>query len=34
TGGLIKGNRIDIYLDSEAECVNWGVRDVTVYILE
>lgn len=34
TGGLIKGNRIDIYLDSEAECVNWGVRDVTVYILK
>lgn len=34
TGGLIKGNRIDVYLDSEAECVNWGVKDVTVYILE
>lgn len=34
TGGLIKGNRIDIYLDSESECVDWGVRDVTVYVLE
>ncbi|MGM9567652.1 MAG: 3D domain-containing protein [Clostridia bacterium] len=34
TGGLIKGNRIDIYLDSDAECINWGVRNVTVYILE
>ena len=34
TGGLIKGNRIDIYLDSEAECVAFGVQDVVVYILE
>ena len=34
TGGLIKGNRIDIYLDSEAECNDWGVRNVTVYILK
>lgn len=34
TGGLIKGNRIDIYLDSESECVEWGVRDVSVYILK
>lgn len=34
TGGLIKGNRIDIYLDSEAECQDWGVRNVSVYILQ
>ncbi|HMM06592.1 MAG TPA: 3D domain-containing protein [Clostridiales bacterium] len=33
TGGLIKGNRIDVYLDSEEECINWGVKSVTVYIL-
>lgn len=34
TGGLIKGNRIDLYFDSEAECIDWGVRDVIVHILE
>lgn len=33
TGGKIKGNRIDIFLDTEAECVSWGVRTVTVYVL-
>lgn len=33
TGGLIKGSRIDVYLDSEQECINWGVKSVTVYIL-
>lgn len=32
TGGNIKGNTIDIYMDSEAECRRWGVRYVTVYI--
>lgn len=34
TGGLIKGDRIDLFLGSEAECVDWGVQDVLVYILE
>ena len=34
TGRLIKGNRIDVYLDSEAECVEWGVKNVTVHVLE
>ena len=33
TGGLIKGSRIDVYFDSEQECTNWGVKSVTVYIL-
>jgi len=32
TGGNIKGNTIDIYMNSEAECRRWGVRYVTVYI--
>ena len=34
TGGAIKGNRIDIFLNSNAECVNWGRRSVKVYILD
>ncbi len=34
TGGLIKGNIIDLFMESKAECRNWGRRRVTVYILE
>ena len=33
TGGLIKGNRIDVFLDSEEEAIQWGRREVTVRIL-
>ncbi|MDK2817775.1 MAG: hypothetical protein PWR22_2404 [Moorella sp. (in: firmicutes)] len=33
TGGLIKGNRIDVFLESEAEAIQWGRRPVTVRIL-
>ena len=33
TGGLIKGNRIDVYLNSESECYTWGVKNVKVYVL-
>ena len=29
TGGLIKGNRIDLFLNSEDECINWGVQTVS-----
>ena len=31
TGGLIKGNRIDLFLNSEDECINWGVQTVSLY---
>lgn len=34
TGGLIKGNKIDLYLNDEASCDKWGIKDVEVYILE
>ncbi len=33
TGGAIKGNRIDLYFDSVAECYTFGIRDCTVYFL-
>jgi peptidoglycan hydrolase CwlO-like protein/3D (Asp-Asp-Asp) domain-containing protein len=33
TGGAIKGNIIDLFFPSEAECENWGRRSVTVYVL-
>ncbi|MBQ9769522.1 MAG: G5 domain-containing protein [Clostridia bacterium] len=36
TGGFIYGNRadMDLFLDSEAECVKFGRRNITVYFLE
>ncbi len=33
TGGAIKGNIIDLFMDSRAEALQWGRRNVTVYIL-
>ena len=32
TGGNIKGNTIDIYMNTVAECRKWGARTVTIYI--
>lgn len=31
TGGLIKGNRIDIYMDDHEEALKWGVQYIEVY---
>lgn len=33
-GSAIKGNRIDIFLESNEAALNWGRRKVKVYILE
>ncbi len=33
-GGAIKGNRLDLCYMSLTEAFKWGVRDITVYILE
>ena len=33
TGWLIKGNRIDLFLNSEDECINWGVQTVSLYLI-
>ena len=32
-GGAIKNNRIDIYMNNEYECRQWGVRNITIIIL-
>lgn len=32
-GGSILGNRLDLYMDTDAECFQFGVRDCTVYFL-
>jgi 3D (Asp-Asp-Asp) domain-containing protein len=34
TGGLIKGKRVDLYMDTYTEAINFGCRSVTVYILD
>lgn len=34
TGGAIRGNKIDLCMDSYDEAIQWGRRNVTVYILE
>ena len=34
TGGAINGYKIDVYLDTEDECVSWGVKTVKVWILQ
>ena len=34
TGGAIVGHRIDLFMDTLAECYQWGRRDVEIYILE
>ncbi|MGG5462061.1 3D domain-containing protein [Clostridium sp. B9] len=33
TGGAIKGNKIDLYFDTEEEVSNWGLRNLDIYIL-
>lgn len=35
TGGAMRSGRVlvDLYMDTESECYNWGRRDVNVYIL-
>jgi len=33
TGGAIKGNKIDVYMNSRSAALSWGRRTVTIYIL-
>ncbi len=32
-GGSIKGNRIDLYMPTTKQCLNFGIRNCTVYFL-
>ena len=32
-GGAIKGHKIDVFLNSDAEAFRWGRRTVMIYIL-
>lgn len=33
TGGAIKGNKIDVFIPTDGQARNWGVRTVTVRVL-
>ena len=33
-GGAIKGNKIDIFMNSESECNSWGRRTIDIYIVK
>lgn len=33
TGGAVKGNIIDLYLNSYEECISWGRRNVTLHLI-
>jgi len=33
-GGGVKGNKIDLFMETRAECLRWGRRPVKVYILK
>ena len=33
TGGAIKGNKIDIFMNSRSECYNWGRKTIEIQIL-
>jgi 3D (Asp-Asp-Asp) domain-containing protein len=33
TGGAVKGNIIDLFMEEHSQCINWGRRTVKVYIL-
>ncbi|QKG84831.1 DUF348 domain-containing protein [Kroppenstedtia pulmonis] len=34
TGGAVRGNIIDLFFESRSEAIQWGRRNVTIYILE
>ena len=34
TGGAIKGNRVDLCYNTQAECIRFGRRSATVYVLD
>ncbi|MBQ9272168.1 MAG: G5 domain-containing protein [Mogibacterium sp.] len=33
TGGAVKGNVVDLYMNSRGQCISWGRRNVTAYVI-
>ena len=34
TGRAIKGNKIDIFMNSKWECKQWGIKTIEIYVFE
>ncbi len=34
TGGSIKGNRVDLFMEDRSQCLSWGRKTVKLYILQ
>lgn len=34
TGGAIKGTKIDVFMDTRSECVNFGIKEVNIKLRE
>ena len=34
TGSAIRGNRLDIFMNSYKECMDFGIRDLEIYVLQ
>ena len=34
TGGMIKGNVIDVYMNTNSDCIKWGVRYITIKVYD
>ena len=34
TGSAIRGNKIDIFMNSKSEALNWGRRNIDIYVLK
>ncbi len=33
TGGAVKGNVVDLYMNSKGQCISWGRRNKTAYVI-
>lgn len=33
-GGAVKGNVVDLFMNSYSECIHWGRRNMTAYVLQ
>jgi len=33
TGGAVKGNVVDLFMNSTAQCIRWGRRNMTAYVI-
>ena len=34
TAGAIKGNKIDLCYETRTEALNWGIKNITVYVVK